>query len=102
MREPQEPNTRPPSTTWEWRKTKIRSAPQATQHSQPKAARWYHMRARDRRKPLTLTISYRGGPESWFEIHARGSIGRFPGWVALSDVMAVIYGEDQAPETNDS
>jgi hypothetical protein len=54
---------------------------------------------RDRRKPLTLTISYRGGPEQWFEIHARGSIGRFPGYVALSDVMAAIYGEDQSPGT---
>lgn len=97
MSDPEEPNTRAPSTTWEWRKTKIRSAPQATQHSQPKAARWYHMRMRDRRKPLTLTITYRGGSECWYEIHARGSIGRFPGHFSLHDVMAAIYGESQLP-----
>lgn len=102
MREPTEPNMHSPSTTWEWRKTKIRSAPQAAQHSQPKAVRWYHMRARDRRKPLTLTISFRGGPEQWFEIHARGSIGRFPGYVCLADVMAAIYGDDQDPSTTRS
>lgn len=94
MRESNDTPVSPPSTTWVWRKTKIAPAPQATRNSQPKAARWYHMRARDRRKPLTLTISYRGGPEQWFEIHARGSVGRFPGWVVLSDVMGAIYGDD--------
>jgi hypothetical protein len=74
----------------------MRRPPEANKHVQPKAARWFHLPMRDRRKPLTLTISYRGGPECWYEIHARGSIGRFPGYTALEDVMGVIYGENQA------
>ena len=63
-----------------------------------KAARWFHLPLRDRRKPLTLTISYRGGPECWYEVHARGSIGRFPGYAALHDVMNEIYGVDRPPK----
>jgi hypothetical protein len=40
--------------------------------------------------PITVSVSYRGGPEAWYEVHARGSVGRFPGYVALHDVMAEI------------
>ena len=90
--DPIDPNACPPSTTWEWRKTKIRRPPEATARLPKAARRWYHLPMRDRRKPLTLTISYRGGPECWYEIHARGSIGRFPGYAALHDVMTEIYG----------
>jgi hypothetical protein len=99
MTDPREPNTRAPSTTWTWERRKIRRPAGGQQSSQPKAARWWHLPLRDRRKPLTLTISYRGGPECWYEIHARGSIGRFPGHAYLHDVMAAIYGEHQDPQT---
>ena len=102
MREPREPEQTFPSTTWTFERRKVRRPAGGQQGSQPKAVRWYHMATRDRRRPLTLTISWRGGPECWYEIHARGSIGRFPGSVCLHDVMAAIYGEHQDPPTSGS
>lgn len=60
------------------------------QHSAPKAPRWFGRAKRDPREPLTIKVKYRGGEECWYEVHARGSIGRFPGSVALHDVMREI------------
>lgn len=39
---------------------------------------------------MTITIKYRGGAECWYEIRARGSLGRFHGATALHDVMREI------------
>lgn len=55
--------------------------------------RWFRRGPWDRRKPLTIKVKYMGGGECWYEIHARGSAGRFPGYVALHDVMWEIFGE---------
>lgn len=78
------------STTWEWRKTKIRRPAGGHSGSAPKALRWFRLPPRDPRQVLTVTVKLRGGPECWYELHARGQVGRFPGWVALHDVMAEI------------
>lgn len=59
-----------------------------------KRRRWYGALPRNPREPLTIKISYRGGPEAWYEIHARGSIGRFPGVTCLHDVMRTINQSD--------
>jgi hypothetical protein len=48
---------------------------------------------RNPRDPLSITVKYRGGPEAWYEIHARGSMGRFPGYVSLHDALSEINGE---------
>lgn len=56
----------------------------------PKAGRSYFRRLSPwdwRRKPLTMTVQYRGGPECWFEIHSRGGVLRVEGVLALVDVM---------------
>ena len=79
-----------PSTTWEWRLTKIRRPPLGQSGCSPKARRFFHLPSRNPRERLTLTITYRGGGEAWYEIHARGSVGRWPGYVALHDVMSEI------------
>lgn len=97
MTDPREPNPCLPSTTWVYEKRKVRRSAGGQDTASRKAVRWYHLPRRDRRKPLTLTISYRGGPECWYEVHARGSVGRFPGSTYLHDVMAAIYGDDQDP-----
>lgn len=76
-----------PSTRWESRLVKIRRPPEAQKRSTPEGRSFHSLPARDRRRPLNLTISYRGGPESWWEIHARGVIYRRPGWYSLEDVM---------------
>lgn len=35
---------------------------------------------------MTVTLKYRGGPEGWIEVRARGRIVRRPGYVALLDL----------------
>jgi hypothetical protein len=76
------------SMAWEW--VKIARPPKATRHSAPKGLRWFRLPRRDARRPLPLTIKLRGGPECWVEVHSRGSMGRFPGWVTLYDVLREI------------
>lgn len=49
----------------------------------------------DCRTPLTLTVKYRSGPEAWWEVKARGRVFRFPGHVAIHDVMREVTGVDQ-------
>lgn len=61
----------------------------------PKAPRWFGRARRNPREPLTLTIKLRGGPECWYEVHARGSIGRFPGSTQLHDLMSEINVTDR-------
>lgn len=78
------------STTWAWRKVKISRPAGGQDHSAPQARRWRHLPKWDRRRRLTITVKYRGGPECWYEVSARGSMGRFPGHVALHDAVAEI------------
>lgn len=80
------------STRFEFRRVKITRAPQARTTSAPQALRWRRLPRRDWRKPLTLTISYRGGAEAWVEIHARGDIGRYPGSAQIIDILGDMTG----------
>jgi hypothetical protein len=63
----------------------------------PKGRRWHSLPWRNPRDPLTVTIVYRGGPEAWVEVKARGSMGRFHGNTALFDVVAEINQWDKKP-----
>lgn len=42
---------------------------------------------------VPLQVTYRGGPESWWLVTARGRHGCFPGHLALEDVMAQVLNE---------
>lgn len=91
------PNGRSASTTWAWRRVKIASPAGGQRDSAPKALRWRHLSRWDRRRPLTITVKYRGGEECWYEVRARGSMGRFPGVVAIHDVIdEVMRGADRS------
>jgi hypothetical protein len=81
-----------PSTTWAWKRVKIACPPEARGPQSPAGRRWRLLPRRNRRDPLPITIKYRGGAEDWVEIHARGSIGRYPGWVAIGDIVNEING----------
>ncbi len=64
--------------------------------------RWRHLARWPRARKLGITVTYRGGAESWWLIQARGSQGVFPGHAALEDVMARVLNEpvmvaDQPP-----
>lgn len=66
-----------------------KSAPQASRTSR----RGLHpatLSKRDPREPLTMTITYRGGPECWWEIKTRGVTIRRPGYVAIHDLMSEV------------
>lgn len=82
-----------PSTTWEWRRVKIsqpaRAAGTARRRRSPLAA----LPRRALNDTTTLTVRYRGGPECWWEIRARGVVVRRPGALALHDVLRELYGD---------
>lgn len=79
-----------PSTTWAYRRVIIRPAPQADRTVGRKAGRWWGIRRVDRAHKLRLEVTYRGGPQCWYLIEARGRHGAFDGGRALHDVIREI------------
>lgn len=79
-----------PSTTWEWKRVKMARPPEARRAAPAKLARWWGRAPLNPRKPITLTVTLRGGAECWVEIHARGSAGRFHGATAIYDILREI------------
>jgi hypothetical protein len=63
--------------------------------------RWRRFPTWPRRRPVVLTVTWRGGPESWWLIQARGSNGVFPGHLAIEDVMAQVLNEYAGPVIDD-
>lgn len=41
---------------------------------------------------MTIVIKYRGGPEGWVEVRARGRVWRRPGTTALYDLIVTLFG----------
>lgn len=83
-------NTRSGSTTYEWRRVKVRGgAPEGPSRQGP-PKRFGGLQRRDPKSALTLTITYRGGSESWWLVTARGRSAAFPGHRCLDDVMQEI------------
>lgn len=76
------------STTWEWRKVKLKSPPGGEGLAKRVRSRSYPAASRNRNRPLWLEIAYRGGAESFWLVRTRGCSWRFPGYAALEDVMA--------------
>jgi len=66
---------------------KMSRPPEASVTAARKGARWYRFPPRNPREPLTVKIKFRGGPECWYEVHARGSVGRYHGATAIHDIM---------------
>jgi hypothetical protein len=87
------------SATWEFRKVKIERPPGPNTAAARRASFRARLARRDARRPLEATIRYRGGPESWWEISARGRLYRFPGWWALDDVCTVLNRPGRPPGT---
>lgn len=68
--------------------------PQGPSKTAPKAS-ISRLSVWDPKNPLTLMLTYRGGPEAWWEVKARGRTYHFPGHLALHDVMARVEGFDR-------
>ena len=88
-------NVRSGSTTWGYRKVKIAPPPEAMSATAQPASKWWHLPRWNPRKPITLKITYRGGASCWYEVHSRGSVGRFEGSICLHDVLDQVYGADR-------
>jgi hypothetical protein len=86
-------NASSPSTTYGWRHVIIAS-PAASQRAQgPKGRRWRHLPPWNRRKKLEIKVLWRGGAEGWYQIEARGSMGRVTGDICLHDLMSEVFNE---------
>jgi hypothetical protein len=83
-----ETNTCTPSTRWVTKRVKVTPAPKA--HARQSGEARPPLSERNPRDPLTVTMVYRGGPEGYWEVRARGRVWRFPGHVAVFDMMRVI------------
>ena len=82
-----ESNDSSPSTRWEWRQVKVRPTAGGQKDARRRRGRFFGLPPRNPRQPLTLTIKFRGGPECWYEVHARGQIVRYPGVRCLHEIM---------------
>lgn len=76
-----------PSTRWVTTRRKITSPPKADSASSAARTSTQSLAARNPRDPLQVTIVYRGGPEAWVEIRARGRVYRRPGWLDIFSVL---------------
>jgi hypothetical protein len=90
MPETTPPNEGSPSTTWEWRRVKIAPAPQAK--SDRERSESASLLPWPRQKPITVVLKYRGGPECWVEVRARGRVWRRPGHTAIYDLLTTVFG----------
>jgi hypothetical protein len=95
-------NTSSASTTWAWRQVKIKPHASATHDSAKRLSRASFVNRIDLRKPVKVTVRFRGGPECWWELQARGRTYRRPGSLALHDVLREIYGASTRVEDGDA
>lgn len=86
-------NVSSPSTTWAWRCVKIKPAPQGSIRAERSESTRTKLWRRDARRPLTLTISYRSGPEATWLIEARGRRWFIPGHLCVHDVFTEVCRE---------
>ena len=94
-----DPNKRTASTTYAWRKVKIRPSGDSPSKTSPKASS-SALKPWPRGASLSVTIKHRGGAESWWEITARGHVWRRPGHLLLDDVLQeVLDGKRGKPLT---
>lgn len=88
-----ESNVCAPSTTWAWRKVKIARPPEGTTQQRRSRYGFLRLTRQPRSRPVRLTLTYRGGPESRWLVEARGTRESFIGSVYLEDVMARVLSE---------
>lgn len=79
------------STTWTWEPDKLSAAAGRATSREAKPRRFRGLSRRNASDRLTIVVTYRGGPEAWYLVEARGRSGVFPGVRALHDVMEEIY-----------
>lgn len=87
MPTPHDENTSSPSTRYEFRRVRIGRPAGGQLDSSAKPRPLQRLPRRNPREVLHLTVKHRGGPESWWEFHVRGTIVRRPGYTSLDDLF---------------
>lgn len=82
-----------PSTTWAYRKVKIARPPGGHATARSSMYGWRSLRRSERRMKIRITVSYRGGPQSYWLVEARGRHAVLPGHMALEDLMAAVHND---------
>lgn len=82
-----------PSTTWSYEMRKIKQRPKGTAQPRAKRGPFRGLCQWPRRRTLRLSVTYRGGAESWWLVETRGTRAAFPGHLCLEDVMTVVLNE---------
>jgi hypothetical protein len=78
------------STTWVWKRCKVEAAPaQGNKQSAKQSTSGLRVR-RDRWKPTTITVRYRGGPEASWLFQCGSLSARVPGWMAVEDALSLV------------
>ena len=80
------------STTWAYRKIRVRATPtEGGRVSRPEGPTT-SLSYREPRRPLWIEIRYVGGLECSWLVAYRGRVRRFPGHMALHDVLTAVNG----------
>jgi hypothetical protein len=82
-----EENTSSWSPTCEWEMAKIRRPPQRQTAQPRRGVLWGRLSRRDPRKPLAVSLEWRGGAEAWIKVTGRGGYRNYPGYATLADVL---------------
>lgn len=86
----EEQNKGLPSTRFVTKRVRVSTAPQAKGQRGAAARKAWVLAQRDLREPITVRMTYRGGPEAWVLVQYRGTQRVFPGWMQLCDLMQVM------------
>lgn len=78
------------STTWTWKRVKIRRPAGGQKPAPRKGHRWKRFGQRDPMQWLTIRVKYSGGAEGWVVIDGRGEKNAYPGYTALIDLVGDI------------
>lgn len=79
-----------PSTRYVWKRVKMSRLPKGNVTA-PKGRHAWHRFARwPRKRPLTVTLYYRGGTEAFIAVKARGVEAYLPGHIQLIDLYRCI------------
>jgi hypothetical protein len=80
------------STRVRWELAKVHRPPEAPS-TQPPEGGPPRLSRLELRETVTITVRWRGGPEAWWEVKARGRTMRFPGHDSLHDVLLQVYAQ---------
>lgn len=73
-----------------WKKVRLDVAPAGDSPPKGVGYGFRGLRRRDSKRPIWISVQYRGGAEDSWLVNARDRVRRFPGHMCLSDVMREI------------